>query len=254
MRRFWGAVVLLAALEVHALELRVCTLDQPFHPFTMPDGSGQAQELLRQAAKGSDLTVANVMAPRLRCREMLKAGEVDAIMSGYLPEREEYGVFPKRGGRIDETMQLGAVRYLVYRQRGSKVGWHGQQLRGLGPAPVGVLPGMAVTSRIVQAGGRIDEGAKTIEQNFEKLAVGRLAAVVALESDAQQLLDQKFKDRIDVLPIAFDVTPVYLHVNPIYYRRYKADIELYWKAIRKTRTSPAYQQYLKRAKASAPLP
>ncbi len=252
MLRVWAAVLLLAAVDACALDLRVCTLDQPFPPFTMPDGSGQAQELLRQASKGTDFRFANIYAPRLRCREMLKSGEVDAILSGYLPEREEYGVFPKRAGKIDETMQLGAVRYLVYRQRGSKVSWDGNRLRGLDQAPVGVLTGMAVTSRIVQLGGRIDDGAKTIEQNFEKLAIGRLGAVVALESDVHQLLDRKFKDRIEVLPKAFDVTPVYLHVNPAFYARNKTDVEQVWKAIRKTRDSPAYQQYLKRARAPGP--
>jgi polar amino acid transport system substrate-binding protein len=248
MYRFFGLILLVWMGQAQALALRVCSLDQPFPPFTLPDGSGQAQELLRQASKITALQFENSVAPRLRCLEMMKAGEVDAMLSAYLPERRLYGAFPMQGDQVNESMQLGSVRFMVYRKLGDPVQWDGKHFTGLGKGHVGVLAGLAVAQMLRQSGVATDEGAKTIEQNFEKLAIGRVRAVVALEGDAQRLLDQKFKDRIEVLPEAFDVTPIYLHVNLDYYARNKAAVEQFWKAIKKTRESPPYQQYLKRYK------
>jgi polar amino acid transport system substrate-binding protein len=248
MRHLLGCLLLLWGLEAQALALRVCTLDQPFHPFTMPDGSGNAQQLMRLSSKAAGIDFINVFAPRLRCKEMMKAGEVDAMMSAYLPERRSYGAFPMAGTDPDETRQLGAMRFLVYQRHNGGVKWNGRKFTGLGDERVGIIVGMAVTQKLRDLGLSIDEGAKTVEQNFEKLAFGRLSAVVALESDAGQLLDSKFKDRLEVLPKAFDVQPVYLHVNLAFYANNKPAVEQFWKEIRKVRESAAYQQYLKRTR------
>jgi hypothetical protein len=78
------------------LTLRLCTLDQPFPPHTMPDGSGVAQVLLRHAARAEGITIENSVAPRLRCIAQLKSGEVDGVLAAFLPERVEYGVFDGR--------------------------------------------------------------------------------------------------------------------------------------------------------------
>jgi polar amino acid transport system substrate-binding protein len=180
---------------------------------------------------------------------MMKAGEVDAILSAYLPERRAFGAFPMAGEQVNESMQLGAVRFLVYRKRGDHVQWNGKKFVHLGNDKVGVLAGLAVTALIRQAGATTDEGAKTIEQNFEKLAIDRVRAVVALEGDAQRVLEQKFKDRLEVLPTAFDVTPIYLHVNLTFYARNQYAVDQFWKAIRRTREAGPYQQYLKNFKA-----
>ncbi len=249
MRRLFGLLLLLVSLHVQALTLRVCTLDQPFPPFTMPDGSGQAQELLRQTSKATAVGFDNIVAPRLRCLEMMKAGEVDAILSAYLPERRAYGAFPMNGQQVNESMQLGAVRFLVYRKRGDHVQWNGKSFLHLDNGKVGVLAGLAVAKLIGQTGATTDEGAKTIEQNFQKLAIGRVRAVVALEADAQRVLEQQFKDRLEVLPTPFDVTPIYLHVNLNFYARNQLAVDQFWKAIKRTREAGPYQQYLKHAKA-----
>jgi polar amino acid transport system substrate-binding protein len=248
MQRMLGLILLICTMQAQALVLRVCSLDQPFPPFTVPDGSGQAQELLRQTSKATGTTFENLVAPRLRCLEMMKAGEVDAMLSAYLPERRLVGAFPMAGEQVNESMQLGSVRFMVYRKQGDRVHWNGKQFVGLGNDKVGVLAGLAVAQLIRQVGATTDEGAKTIEQNFEKLAIGRVRAVVALESDAQRMLEEKFKGRLEAMSTAFDVTPIYLHVNLGYYARNRAAVEQFWKATRKTRESAPYQQYLKRYK------
>lgn len=241
------AIFLLAvAFDAHALKLRLCTLDHPFPPHTMPDGSGQAQVLLRQAAEMESIEIENIVAPRLRCINMLKAGQIDAVLSAFLPERMDYGKFPMTGSMPDASRAVSVVRFVIYRNTGSAVQWNGIAFTGLDQRPIGIQVGLAVSQRLRQSGVKVDEGAKTIEQNLEKLARGRVQAIVALESEAQPLVNQHFAGSIEALPVAFDSTPIYLHVQPAYYARNREAVEKLWMTLQRTRESAAFQRYLKR--------
>lgn len=234
MRRLLFSLPLILACNAHALTLRLCTLDQPFPPHTMPDGSGMAQVLLRQAAREEGITIENSVAPRLRCIAKLKSGEVDGLLAAFLPERIDYGVFPMAGPAADETRALSVVRFVVYRQKGGTVQWDGSAFSGLDARPVGIQVGLAVAQRLRQTGVTVDEGAKTIAQNLEKLVRGRLQAVVALEGESQPLVE-RLSDRIEVLPKAFDATPIYLQVHPAYYSAHREAVEKLWNAVRRGR-------------------
>lgn len=234
MRRLLFSLLLPLACNAHALTLRLCTLDQPFPPHTMPDGSGVAQVLLRHAAREEGITIENSVAPRLRCIAQLKSGEVDGVLAAFLPERVEYGVFPMAGPLADETRALSVVRFVVYRQKGGSVQWDGSAFSGLDARPVGLQVGLAVAQHLRQTGVTVDEGAKTIGQNLEKLVRGRLQAVVALEGESQPLVE-RLSDRIEVLPKAFDATPIYLQVHPAYYSANREAVEKLWNAVRRAR-------------------
>lgn len=251
MRRLLLPLLLAAACDAHALKVRMCTLDHPFPPHTMPDGSGQAQELLRQAAKEEGIAIENTFAPRLRCIAQLKAGEVDALLSAFLPERMEYGAFPMAGAVADPSRAVSVVRFVIYRKKGGKVQWDGTAFTGLDQRPIGLQVGLAVSQRLRQTGVTVDEGAKTIEQNLQKLVAGRVQAVVALEGESQPLIDRVYADRIEVLPRAFDSTPIYLHVHPAYYAENRAAFDKLWNAVRRTRESAPFQQYLKQYRPKA---
>lgn len=232
MHHLLAILLLLAALDARALTLRLCTLDHPFPPHTMPDGSGAAQKLLRQAARQEGIAIDNIFAPRLRCIAMLKDGHVDAILSAFLPERLSYGAFPMAGAVADESRSLSEVRFVVYRQKGGTVQWDGAAFSGLDQRPIGIQVGLAVAQRLRQTGVKVDEGAKTIEQNLEKLVWGRVQAMVALEGEAQPMIDRSYAGRIEVLPTPFDATPIYLHVHPAVYAANQAAIEKLWNAVR----------------------
>lgn len=235
MRYLLTIFLLVMACDARAIKLRLCTLDHPFPPHTMPDGSGQAQTLLRKAAKENGIVIENTFAPRLRCINRLKAGEIDAVLSAFLPERMEYGVFPMMDGVADESRAVGLVRFAIYRQADGKVQWDGSEFTGLDDRPIGIQVGLAVAQRLRQTGVKVDEGAKTIEQNLEKLARGRVQAVVALEGEAGPIIKRQFNGRLEMLPKAFDTTPIYLHVHPAYHARHRAAIDKLWDAARRSR-------------------
>ncbi|NRR30727.1 hypothetical protein HSX11_11085 [Oxalobacteraceae bacterium] len=228
--------------NAQALTLRLCTFDRALYPYTMPDGSGLAQQLLRRTGKGLQIDVNNMIAPRARCLALLQSGEVDALVAAFLPERMEYGAYPMTGEQPDARTALAVVRFMVYRRRGSNIGWDGQHFSNLGQQPVGVPLGFIHEAMLRKLGAVIDGGGLGSEQNFDKLAQNRLAAVVALEEEGKPLIELKYREQIEALPFPLHQTPLYLLVNRMYYIANKQKIELYWSALRQRREAPDYRQ------------
>lgn len=237
MRRVLSLILICFATApgAQSLRLRLCTLDRPFYPYTMPDGSGEAQLWLRHAAHGQRIEISNTTAPRARCLEQLRVGETDALIAVFVEERRAFGVYPPGSERADETYALVIPRFRVYRLRGSAVSWNGSSFSGLGDGSVAVQAGFAQAKQLVAIGAAVDTGASTTEQNLQKLALGRVAAVLALESEAQPIVDHAYSNRIEALPTPFTVAPLYLLVNRTFYTRHRERIDALWHAIRRGR-------------------
>lgn len=240
-------LLLLLSAEARALDIRLCTFDRPFPPHTMPDGSGQVQELLRRAAATAAIAIKNINAPRARCVAELRVGEVDALVAAFLPERQEFGVYPMAGKRPDPARALATARFNVYRRRGGTAYWDGKRLANLGAKPVGVQAGFVHGPMLRELGVAVDDGARSTEQNLGKLAYGRLSVAIALEHEAAPIIAQQYKGQIEPLPLPFHLTELYLLVNRKFYQEHKREIDDYWSAIAQQRRSASYQQYLLRA-------
>jgi polar amino acid transport system substrate-binding protein len=233
---------------VHAADLpaqfRFCSIDVPFPPYARVDGTGHLQYLIAQAAKNLNLALERHVAPRKRCIEEMKNGQADGMIAAYAPERTDYAAFPMSGGEPDESMALVVVRYLVYRRTGSHVDWNGQHFAGIGDDAVGVESGFVyLTDRLKQIGVRSDDGAKTLEQNLIKLTTSRVAAVVAMDREANKLAMERFAGRIEPLAKPFDATPMYLMVSKSFQARYPQFTESYWQAIKDFHDTADYRAY-----------
>lgn len=248
MSRLLAFALTFIVADASALTLRLCTFDHPFAPYTMPDGSGQAQELLRRAAKGGPIVIDNAFAPRARCLAQLQNGESDALVAAYAPERVAYGVIPMQGDKPDESFALAVTRFMVYRRVGSGVQWNGKQFSGLGALPVGVQASFIHGPLLAKLGVAVDAGAKSAEQNLGKLAFERLSAAIAQEAEATPIVEAQYKGKLEALPAPFHLTPLYLMVNRSFYQRHQAVIDAYWQAIRSTRQSTSYQSYLRQGR------
>lgn len=244
MRRLSTLLLCIWAAPAGALTLRACVFDRPFPPLTMPDGSGQVQELWRRAARTSPIVLHTVLAARADCLAQLQSGEVDAVLGAFLPERQAYAAYPMAGQQPDQSQALGTARFMVYRRRGGTLGWDGHQFSGLGRQPVGILPAFLYAPQLRQMGVVTDEDSRSVEDNFDKLVQNRVAAVVALEGEAQAAIAHKYRDDIEVLPQPFQTTLVYLLVNRAYYGQHQAQVDAYWLSLRQYRLSGDYQQYL----------
>lgn len=241
------AAVLAAGLASGSLAapFRLCTLDQPFYPFTMPDGSGQTQVLLRRAAQSLSLSVENHVAPRRRCLEELRTGQADGAVGAWIVEREAYAAYPLQNGQPDEARSLAITRFLVYRRPGSAISWDGQRFQGLATAQqIGVQQGFVHVAKLQATHAAYDDGARTGAQNLEKLRLGRVVAAIAQEEEVASLLQGRYRGQIEALETPFDSTVLYLMVARTFYEQNRDLTERYWQAIRTERESASYQKYL----------
>jgi polar amino acid transport system substrate-binding protein len=226
------------------LSLKMCVFDHPFPPMTLPDGSGQAQELLRRASKLQPVVVENVVLPRFQCMEKLRSGHVDAMLAAFIEERTEYSAYPMKKSEADPARAVGELNFMVSRRQGAKVDWDGKQFTGLGFQPVGTQPGLLHVSRLRQLGAVIDDSGGSPEQVFSMLAQNRVAAVVTQQGEGEILIARKYRGEIEMLPRPFNATPMYLVVNKGFYQKHRAQIDAFWAVLPQVRESADYQQYL----------
>ncbi|GAB3267520.1 substrate-binding periplasmic protein [Chitinimonas naiadis] len=235
---------LCALVTEAAVPFRVCTLDVPFYPHTLPNGKGQLQHLLRRAARTMPLQFENHVAPRRRCLDELKNGQTEAIIGAWIGEREAYAAFPMRNGALDEAQALTVTRFMLFRRKGSTSSWDGGQFSGLGNGLIGVQLGFVHVAKLQATGAPYDDGARSAVQNLEKLRLGRLAGVIAMEEEAGQLVQNRYRDVIEAVEPPFDRTVLYLMVARPFYEQNRELVERYWQAIRSERESAGFRQYL----------
>lgn len=219
-----------AAGAEETVVLRLCTLDQPFPPFTHPDGNGSSQLRLKQALQGLPIRIDNYVAPRPRCLYDLQTGRADALLATFSRERLAFAVFPMRAGKPDQRRAIDMVGFQVYRRRGTGVSWDGKRFSGLRTGVVGTQSGFAQKSDLQALGLKVDDGAKSVLQNMEKLAAGRFDAVVLYENEAQRVADD-FREQLELLPQPFMQTGLFLMVGREFARQHARLVEASWDAI-----------------------
>jgi hypothetical protein len=241
MRRLLLSLLLGLSLPLSApalgapLTLKMCIFDHPFPPMTFPDGSGQAQELLRRASRLQPVLIQNVVKPRFDCMEQLRTGQVDAMLAAFIEDRTSYSAFPMAGSQPDTSRAVGELNFSVSRRQGGTVEWDGQRFHGLGRQPVGTQPGLLHVALLRQLNVVIDDSGGSPDQVFAMLAQNRVAAVVTQQGEGEALIADKYRGQIEMLPRPFIVTPMYLIVNKAVYQKNQAQVEAYWDAIRQVR-------------------
>lgn len=217
------------------LELKMCVFDHPFPPLTYPDGSGQAQDVLRRASRLQPVQIQIVVAPRFQCMEQLRTGQVDAMLAAFIEERTSYSAFPMKDSQPDASRAVGELNFSVSRRHGGTVDWDGKQFINLGRQPVGTQPGLLHVSLLRQLNVVIDDSAGSPEQAFAMLAQNRVAAVVTQQGEGEAIIARKYKGEIDMLPTPLITTPLYLSINRNFYQRHQVQVDSYWDAVRQVR-------------------
>lgn len=217
------------------LALKMCVFDHPFPPLTSPDGSGQAQDVLRRASRLQPVQIQIVVAPRFQCMEQLRTGQVDAMLAAFIEERTSYSAFPMKDSQPDASRAVGELNFSVSRRHGGSVDWDGKQFLNLGRQPVGTQPGLLHVSLLRQLNVVIDDSAGSPEQAFAMLVQNRVAAVVTQQGEGEAIIARKYKGEVDMLPTPLIVTPMYLSINRNFYQRHQAQLDSYWDAVRQVR-------------------
>lgn len=221
------AALVMAGAGAAPARLRLCVSDQPFAPYTLPDGSGLFQQRALAAARGLDVVIEQYAAPRARCLQDSRQGRADALIGVFSSERLAWLAYPMREGRPVVEQGVGQIRVLVFRRVGSGVQWDGKALTGLGKQPLGLRFGFSYGAKLETLGVPLDDKAVSSEQLIAKLVKGRVAAIL-LTDEALPQIARLPAGQVEALPRLYDTMALYLIVTRDFQARHGELVRKLW--------------------------
>jgi polar amino acid transport system substrate-binding protein len=238
------AAAVLAVLPINpvwAQKLRVAYSDIEVAPyqmgngFGMPNPPGTIVELVQLAAREIGLTVVFERAPQLRSFRRLQSGEVDAAFAySYAPERTQYGRYPMKDGKPDESARVFSQSYVFYRLKGSPFNWDGRTVTGLGDGAIGLNTTFSIGVELNRRGLKTED-AKTTEQNFQKLSMGRVQAYAMQEQAGDSYLSTHPMHDVEKIAIPLDTKAYYLMLSHQFVAQDPERAERLWAKLGKLR-------------------
>lgn len=222
-----GAMLVVASAGAAPARLRLCVSDQPFAPYTHPDGSGLFQQRALAAARGLDVAIEQYAAPRARCLQDSRQGRADALIGVFSPERQSWLAYPVRDGQPLAEQGVGSIQVLVFRRVGSRVEWDGQKLAGLDGQPLGLRFGFAYGAKLEGLGVPVDDKAMSSDQLIAKLVKGRVGAIL-LTDEALPQVARLPAGQIEALPRPYDTMALYLIVTRDFEQRHGELVQKLW--------------------------
>ena len=249
MARQWGGVIMAAAILLTAGSagaaevMRIAYEDRAQPPYYIGDGApvdpvapGASVDLVKMAAAQAGIEVQFLRMPWTRCLTSLQKGEVDAIFnSSYKEDRLVYGLYPLKGGKPDGARRTTTMSYILYRLKGSPVGWNGSSLTGLNGA-VGAPAGFSIVDDLTKMGVKVEGGPET-GANFRKMIAGRLAAVAAQDVSGDALLASGQFPQVERVEQPLATKDYFMQVSHQYYAAHHDLAERLWSAIGTLRDS-----------------
>ena len=211
--------------------------DQEDFPHLMGTGSevlsekpGATVDAIRLLGKNLGFEAEFRRVPWRRALEHdLKHGNVDALfVASYNPAREEFGVFPKKAGQIDDSRRLFSLTYSFYRLKGSNIEWDGKTLKdfdGLIDAP----RGYSIVNDLKNMSYKVDESTSTTN-GFQKMIAGRVQLVAALDFTADNILEKtpEFRQKIEKIELPIISKAYFVIFSHQFYDQYKEFAEKCW--------------------------
>ncbi|NHZ80696.1 hypothetical protein F2P44_15650 [Massilia sp. CCM 8695] len=229
--------------------LRLCVDERSHLPFITPEGKGTAGELIRMAAREAGVEVVFYGAPVTRCREEIRAGIADGFPTApYTPALLPFMSFPMHGDGPDAARAVMVARAMVFRRKGSAVGWDGERFTGRTLPALVPFGAVLLVDRLQAMGVPLDDKGKTLDLIFAKLAAQRGDVAIGAEfSGMAHLAEPRFAAQLEMLPQPFSQEPYFLGVSSAYYRAHSARVERLWDAIGRIGKSADYQDYYRKA-------
>lgn len=235
-------LLLLLCPGVWACNLNIAYSDVGTPPYFLgngldiPDPPGIAIELVQQAASAVNCTVKWQRLPNRRVQRDMELGLLDAmLLFSHNEERAAYAVYPMKDGKPDGRLRLAELRYHVYVADSSPLVWNGKQFEP-GPKAVGVNSGYSVVGDLQKMGLPVEE-ARSTEQNFQKLRLGRIDAYVMQDGPADLLIETMNIRGVRKLPIPFSSKDYFLPFSKTFYNSAPDLVERLWDQLNKANRS-----------------
>lgn len=227
------ALKLGAVAAVAQTVMKFAAEDKELYPTYLGDGvetlaekPGVTVELIRLTAADLGITPTFIRAPWRRCLDLLKGGEVDAaINASFNSERLEYGEYPLKDGKPDESKKSHVWTYTLYRKKGSHISWNGKGFESLDGA-LGTPLGYSIAGDLKKMNLDVDESGDA-EANLRKLSAGRISGAVLLREATDPLVKAKgFTDIEAEAPV--EAKPTYIMLSHQLVKRDPALAEEFW--------------------------
>lgn len=225
-----------------AQTIRLGFSDVETFPYQMGNGMriaeppGAAVELIKQAADEIGVEVVFSRMPNKRVMLALRTGQIDgAFIFSWNEERAAVARYPQLRGKLDPNRRVARLAYYLYRMPNSAVDWDGRKFLNL-YGNIGANTGYSIVDDLTKQGVQVEE-ARNTEQNFEKLRLGRLAAVAAQDEMADPYLIKAGLSQIEKLPKPLVAKDYYLLFSHQYADRNSALVEKLWDKIAQLRES-----------------
>lgn len=239
-----GILLMLATLAPVAHGAGVCTplrvgyMDQNRPPYWMGEGEqvpeppGAAVDLIRNAVLGAGFNCLPTLVrlPVARLRVALEAGDIDMTPLGEQPSYAPTIALPRdKDGNVDRNRALHNTLVVLVRA-GDKLPANTNPADYFRDKVLGTSQGGSFNARLRESGLKLDDGARDLERNIEKLKLGRVDGVVVNLVKPEHLAAslKRYHGAVVQLPQPLINTRLWLAFNATYYRAHPEQVEALW--------------------------
>lgn len=196
---------------------------------------GAMVDVMNQVAQELGFEIEYVRLPVNRLLKKLQMGEVDGAFSfSFNEDRLQYGQFPMKGEKDDPSLRFLEHSYVFYKLKSSPFNWDGTAVSGLGTGVVGFNTTFSVGVGLAKLGIPVEQ-AKTTEQNFKKLMLGRIAVFAMQEHTGDMYLWENQITGVEKVETPFERKPYYLMLSKQLVQRDPALAQRIWARLAKVR-------------------
>jgi polar amino acid transport system substrate-binding protein len=228
------------SMQAIAIEIHLAYSDVSTWPYQTGEGleaanpPGVALDLITQVAQDLHFEVNFKRLPNKRVLFALQSGVIDgAFIYSHNQERQGFARYPMRGNEVDGSRRIARLSYYLYRQKGSNVQWDGRRFVNLSGI-IGANAGYSVVADLKKLGVAVEE-AKTTEQNFNKLKLGRVAGVAAQSEMTDPFLQKHGITDVEKFPVPIISKDYFLIFSQSFAEKNPQLIEQIWNRIGETR-------------------
>ncbi|MFZ6873277.1 substrate-binding periplasmic protein [Undibacterium sp. Di27W] len=233
-----------------AVPLQACYEDKNAFPYIV----GNSEAILAQPGvipefiqalerKIPELKVSMARMPWKRCLNSLQNGKTDVVVASYSQERAGYAAYPMLNGQVDSSLRFDTRTYAIYKMRASPLLWDGQKFTQLYGA-IGTPLGYSIVDDLKKMGIAAEES-PSASNDFQKMQLGRVAAVIAQEKVGDLLLRQeRFGDIIKLTP-AFTKKDYYVVLSKQFAAQHAELAKKIWQAVAELREQEMDEMLLK---------
>ncbi len=223
--------------------LRIATTPEPSVTITHePDRPGTVIELFNRVEKLANVKFDYTFMTWDQCLRNVRTGLIQgAFNSSYKPDRAEYGDYPLRDGKPDESRATREYKYEIYAAQHAKLTWDGERLSG-NANPLAVERNASIIPRLNSLGIGYTEVANYRDM-LNLLRTRRVDGIVGITESVETLLrdDPDAEKQLLRLEPPLQNSLGYLMFSKRYCASNGEVCEAVWNAIGEVRQSQEYK-------------